>query len=176
MNSLRKHFGYANVVATLALVFAMSGGALAANRYLINSTKQINPKVLKKLKGNVGKTGAQGLSGPKGEQGVKGEPGAKGETGPKGEAGISALSALPSGKAESGQFGVRADKGTGFLYDAVTLPVPLAEEIPETQTVYNEAGKASEHCSGIGHADKGFLCVYSGNREGLEVPSVRNAA
>jgi hypothetical protein len=35
----------------------MSGGALAAKRYLINSTKQINPKVLKALKGNVGPWG-----------------------------------------------------------------------------------------------------------------------
>ncbi|MFI4990826.1 MAG: hypothetical protein ACHQHO_07930 [Solirubrobacterales bacterium] len=38
---------YANVVATLALVFAMSGGALAAKHYLLSSPKQISPKVLK---------------------------------------------------------------------------------------------------------------------------------
>jgi len=30
MNSIRRHLSYANVVATMALVFAMSGGALAA--------------------------------------------------------------------------------------------------------------------------------------------------
>ena len=51
---MRKRLSYANVTATLALVFAMSGGAMAANSYLINSTKQINPKVLKKLTGNAG--------------------------------------------------------------------------------------------------------------------------
>lgn len=44
---MRRHLSYANVVATLALVFAMSGGALAAKHYLVNSTKQFNPKVLK---------------------------------------------------------------------------------------------------------------------------------
>ena len=55
---MRKHLTYANVAATLALVFAMSGGALAAKHYLINSTKQINPKVLKKLRGAKGTTGA----------------------------------------------------------------------------------------------------------------------
>jgi hypothetical protein len=54
------HLSYANVTATLALVFAMSGGALAANHYLVNSTEQINPKVLKKLKGATGTTGAVG--------------------------------------------------------------------------------------------------------------------
>ena len=51
---MRRRLSYANVTATLALVFAMSGGALAANHYLITSTKQINPKVLKKLTGKTG--------------------------------------------------------------------------------------------------------------------------
>jgi hypothetical protein len=52
-----------NVVATLALLFAMSGGALAAKHCLINSTKQINPKILKKLKGSAGSVGAVGPRG-----------------------------------------------------------------------------------------------------------------
>jgi hypothetical protein len=47
---MRKHLSYANVVATLALVFAMSGGALAAKHYLLNSVGQINPRVLKSLR------------------------------------------------------------------------------------------------------------------------------
>src|SRR6202043_2254580 len=47
--AMRRRFSYANVAATLALVFSMSGGALAAKHYLINSTKQINPKVLKAI-------------------------------------------------------------------------------------------------------------------------------
>jgi hypothetical protein len=46
---MRRHLTYANVAATLALVFSMSGGALAAKHYLIDSTKQISPKVLKSL-------------------------------------------------------------------------------------------------------------------------------
>jgi hypothetical protein len=81
---------YANVAATLALFFAMSGGALAAKHYLINSTKQINPKVLKALRGNrgaAGPAGAKGASGPGGATGAKGEtgiPGARGEKGAPG--------------------------------------------------------------------------------------------
>ena len=43
---MRRHLSYANVATTLALGLAMSGGALAAGHYLINSSKQINPKVL----------------------------------------------------------------------------------------------------------------------------------
>src|SRR3982074_922171 len=53
----RSHLSYANVTATLALVFSMSGGALAANHYLINSSRQINPRVLKKLRGETGPQG-----------------------------------------------------------------------------------------------------------------------
>lgn len=81
---------YANVAATLALVFSMSGGALAASHYLISSPKQISPKVLKKLKGNAGAkgvAGTPGAQGPQGIQGPKGETGAKGEKGDRGNPG-----------------------------------------------------------------------------------------
>ncbi len=65
--AVRRHLTYANVVATLALVFAMTGGALAAKHYLINSTSQINPKVLHKLTGSDRQdrsaTGQTGLDG-----------------------------------------------------------------------------------------------------------------
>src|SRR5437870_12445340 len=80
-------------LATLALVFAMSGGALAAKHYLINSTKQISPKVLKALKGKTGKAGATGKEGPAGKDGAPGATGnqglrgAEGAPGPKGEEG-----------------------------------------------------------------------------------------
>ena len=83
---MRQRLSYANVVATLALVFAMSGGALAANHYLINSTKQINPKVLKSLKGNVGRAGANGATGATGATGAAGPTGATGATGAAGSA------------------------------------------------------------------------------------------
>src|SRR5690348_7883153 len=83
----RTHLTYANVTATLALVFAMSGGALAARHYLINSTKQISPKVLKALKGKTGKTGKQGPAGKDGAPGAKGNEGQRGAEGLKGERG-----------------------------------------------------------------------------------------
>jgi hypothetical protein len=83
---MRRRLNYANVVATLALVFAMSGGALAAHHYLINSTKQINPKVLKKLKGNAGKTGATGPAGAPGAAGKEGSVGKEGAKGAPGSA------------------------------------------------------------------------------------------
>jgi hypothetical protein len=81
---MRGRLTYANVAASLALVLAMSGGAFAANRYLLNSTKQINPKVLKKLKGArgadgaTGQRGATGATGPAGKEGTPGKEGAPG--------------------------------------------------------------------------------------------------
>ena len=84
MKTLRRNLSYSNVAATLALVFAMGGSAIAANHYLINSTKQINPKVLKKLKGNTGHSGLPGSQGPRGlvgPQGIQGTPGVKGDSG-----------------------------------------------------------------------------------------------
>ena len=79
---MRRHLTYANVVATLALVFAMTGGALAAKHYLVNSTSQISPKVLKKLKGRTGKTGATGKPGATGATGSPGAEGKQGAVGP----------------------------------------------------------------------------------------------
>jgi hypothetical protein len=78
---MRRHMTYANVAATLALVFAMSGGALAAHHYVISSTKQVSPKVLKKLRGKTGKTGATGKEGPQGKEGPAGKEGAPGKAG-----------------------------------------------------------------------------------------------
>ena len=73
---IRRRFTYANVAVTLALVFAMTGGAYAAKRYVITSTKQISPTVLKRLAGKGGPAGANGAQGPAGAAGAKGENGA----------------------------------------------------------------------------------------------------
>ena len=56
----RVRLSYANVIATLALLLAMSGGAIAATHYLITSTKQISPRVLRALRGRQGLPGRPG--------------------------------------------------------------------------------------------------------------------
>jgi hypothetical protein len=81
---MHRRLTYSNVAATLALVFAMSGSALAASHYLINSTKQINPKVLKKLRGTRGPAGAAGQRGATGALGATGKEGTPGKEGPAG--------------------------------------------------------------------------------------------
>ncbi|HEY7891799.1 MAG TPA: hypothetical protein VIC05_06270 [Solirubrobacteraceae bacterium] len=84
---IRKRLTYANVAMTLALVFAMSGGAYAAKHYVITSTKQIKPSVVKELKGKSGLVGLEGKQGPAGPQGPKGDKGDKGPQGPEGKEG-----------------------------------------------------------------------------------------
>jgi hypothetical protein len=79
---LKQHLNPATVIATLALVFAMTGGAYAANHYVITSTRQIKPRVLKK------KAKAKVKAGP---AGPKGAPGATGRPGPPGAAGAAGV-------------------------------------------------------------------------------------
>ena len=69
------------IIAVLALFFALGGTAIAAHHYLITSTKQIKPSVLKKLKGKAGKNGTDGKNGSdgtNGKNGTNGSPGAAG--------------------------------------------------------------------------------------------------
>jgi hypothetical protein len=86
-SGLRSRLTYANVVATLAMVFAMTGGAYAASKYLITSSKQIKPSVLASLKGRAGAAGAKGAQGPAGPAGAVGPQGPAGPGGAAGEKG-----------------------------------------------------------------------------------------
>lgn len=117
------HVSPATVIATLALVFAITGGAYAAGKYVITSPKQIKPSVLKSLQGRAGANGAPGAAGaagpqgsagpagsagPKGETGAPGAPGTKGQngaTGPQGAPGLSGWAEkLPPGKTLTGMY------------------------------------------------------------------------
>jgi Collagen triple helix repeat (20 copies) len=111
---LRKHLTYANVAMTLALVLAMSGGAYAAGKYVITSSKQISPKVLKALAGKTGPAGKPGPAGPAGPAGAVGPAGSKGENGPagsKGENGAAGSNGEPGPKGETGATGAKGALG-----------------------------------------------------------------
>jgi hypothetical protein len=168
-----RKLSYANVAATLALFFSMSGGALAASHYLINSTRQINPKVLKALKGKKGATGLTGTTGATGATGATGKEGPAGKEGKEGKEGQSALSPLPAGHSESGEFDQRTDNTATGLYvdEALTFPIPLAAPIPVGHVIYTAASSPKPHCTGPGHAEAGYVCIYSGFRLGYAEPA-----
>jgi len=144
----------------------MSGGALAASHYLINSTRQINPKVLKKLKGRTGPRGAIGAEGP---QGPLGASGSRGPLGPQGPEGLSDLSSLPSGASESGVFGMAINNSeeSGRFAQTVKLGPGLKAGLDGEHVFYFAFLGNNLHCAGPGQADRGYLCVYSSGSSGL---------
>jgi len=142
-SKMSKHVTYANVAMTVALVFVMTGGAYAAGKYLISSTKQISPKVLKQLKGKNGKNGAPGATGPQGPQGLAGTAGKDGTngkdgvsvTGPEGpegkegKAGTTGFTkTLPKGETLKGEWGMvtAAPEVNATVGDSVSFGIPLA--------------------------------------------------
>jgi hypothetical protein len=68
----------ATVIAGVALFLALGGTAAAAHHFLITSTRQIKPSVLRALHGATGKTGIQGPAGPAGAIGAQGPQGPAG--------------------------------------------------------------------------------------------------
>jgi len=138
---------------TLALVFAMSGGALAAKHYLITSTKQISPKVLKKLKGNrgpAGKDGVNGVNGKDGVNGVNGKDGVNGVNGKDGAPGesVSSKAVATSEKAKCGGQGGVEYTVTGKTTTVCNgSPWSAGGVLPSGKTLtgeWNVAGYATE--------------------------------
>jgi hypothetical protein len=173
----RMHVSPATVIASLALVFAITGGAYAASKVLITSTKQISPKVLKALRGNAGVNGVNGAAGangapgsggpqgPAGPGGPQGPQGVRGETGPKGESGKNGTTGftdtLPSGKTEVGTWAAQynAKEAGEPLSASVSFPIPLA--VPAHAEFVTES---TANCPGTvksPSANRGFLCAYA---------------
>jgi hypothetical protein len=188
---LRKRFTYTNVAMTLALVFAMTGGAFAASKFVITSTKQISPKVLKSLKGSNGKSGANGAAGATGAAGASGPAGATGPGGPQGPQGVAGTNGgngtngtngakgatgapwtaggvLPSEQTEKGVWSALIVEN--FMHSksgssAISFVIPVSSAF--SVEFINEGQAGIEHkaeCPGTVEQPKaaaGFLCVYS---------------
>ncbi|MGH2864040.1 MAG: hypothetical protein ACRDJX_02195 [Solirubrobacteraceae bacterium] len=107
----RRRLTYANVTATLALFFSISGGALAAEHYLVNSTAQINPKVLRQLRGARGRQGLAGVAGSTGATGPSGPAGATGPAGPAGPRGGEGATGATGPEGKTGAKGERGQQG-----------------------------------------------------------------
>jgi hypothetical protein len=186
LSLLRHRFGIPGAIAVFALVFAMVGGAYAAKKYVITSTSQIKPSVLKSL------TGKQGPAGPAGSNGLAGAPGAKGDTGATGAPGAPgtpgtpgkpgedgspwvAGGTLPSESTETGIWGTYTNPAPeGAQTFPISFPIPLAKP-PVKVYVGPGEDKSAQGCPGVVGADvnavppqggtptaaPGKLCVYA---------------
>jgi hypothetical protein len=137
---LHNHLTYANIVATLALVFAMGGGAYAAKQYLITSTNQISPEALRALMRSMGPVGKQAApdnegpteSGPKGKKGSRGATGPTGPTGPAGPTGPQGP--LQAGVTEGGEWSMTTPAKSGEIRVVpISFNIPLAKPIRPTK-------------------------------------------
>jgi hypothetical protein len=111
---------YSNVVATLALFFALAGGAWAATKLpeeSVGSTQlakgAVTPEKLsaQAKKGFTGPAGPQGALGPRGNEGQRGDNGATGATGPQGIRGATGATGATGSRGELGEHGLRGEPG-----------------------------------------------------------------
>ncbi len=132
---IRRRLTYANVAMTLALVFAMAGGAYAAKKFIITSKSQIKPSVWAQLKGKNGANGTNGTNGapglngkdgvgsqgPQGPQGPQGEKGLKGDTGSVGPTGATGTTGKEGPTGKEGATGTTGATGSPWTASG-TLP------------------------------------------------------
>jgi hypothetical protein len=113
----------ATAIALVALFIALGGTAVAAGRYIITSTSQIKPSVLKQLRrhdGATGPAGATGQAGTAGQAGAQGAPGSatSGEKGATGNEGPSGKPGEPGPPGASGTSVVARARSVGAVSSA----------------------------------------------------------
>lgn len=171
-----RRFGVPGLLAVLALLFAMNGGAQATKNML---TSAVSSKSSKSTQVKRGPRGLRGLQGPQGPPGP-GVPGPPGPEGPKGAEGSpwTAGGTLPSGKSMSGTWiaAVLADEvepGVGEGGAAISFGIRLV--LPPEVFVVAQGEGGKEHaaeCPGsvaLPRAAKGNLCLYTAEDQGLEL-------
>jgi hypothetical protein len=169
------------IIAIIALVAAMTGGAIAAlspadKRLIKKESKKFSKKFSKQfaIPGPAGPAGANGAPGPvgpvgpKGDQGIQGIPGADGDDGEPGPAGPEGSpwtvgNVLPKDATETGMWSM----GPGVETKLLTLDYAIPTASVPTVNFINEAGEAktgsAANCPGTAtdpKANSGNVCIY----------------
>jgi Collagen triple helix repeat (20 copies) len=205
ISSIHQKLGTAGfVIAIVALVAALGGGAYAASGGLTGKQKKEVEKIAKKYAGKPGAAGATGPSGASGKDGSNGATGAQGGEGKQGAQGVQGapgqqgqpgttgfVSELPPGETESGIWATTRltteETALGTLDLSIQFPFPLPEgegfahgdEPAEVLLRFVKKGEAATtECPGSATeplAAEGFVCVYEGYGPAtLELPSGSN--
>jgi hypothetical protein len=174
---MKPRLTYANVAATLALILAMSGTAIAAKHYIITRTNQIKPSVLHQLRGTRGPAGARGPAGTPGTGGPAGPQGPQGPGGPPGPGNLSRVQVVeePTVSVPREDFGsalafcppgMSAISGGGFgeIADIVDSETPTKERVGWAIIVDNRLPVEPKI-----HAQ--VLCAGSGQAVAASAPS-----
>lgn len=160
MHKLLRKPSPAIVIACLALFVAGTGTSIAATHYLITSTKQIKPSVLKKLKGNKGPAGAAGAVGAAGAAGAAGATKVvtRGAAGGVSIYSSYATASCVPGEVATGGGVTWAYSGSVFPVVMVSTPVWNSAAVPYAwyAEVYNENGYYN---SSLVQADVYVICA-----------------
>jgi hypothetical protein len=112
-SSLRTRFGIPGVISVIALVFAMLGGAYAANNSSGGGKATASAKAKKGPRGPKGATGPAGPAGPAGAAGAKGDAGANGTNGSDGAKGATGATGAQGLTGATGPIGPTGPAGSG---------------------------------------------------------------
>jgi hypothetical protein len=150
---LRNHLSYANVAATMALVFALTGGAVAATSHSGGGSPSkatasvahgtiLATTAKKKAKA---KAPARGPAGPAGKNGTNGAPGATGSAGATGPGGPQG----PAGTGTQGEKGLQGEPGKNGENVTSKAFTGKKEKCEEGGSEFTAAeGKKSYACNG----------------------------
>jgi Collagen triple helix repeat (20 copies) len=130
-STLRNRFGIPGVISVIALVFALVGGAFAANDLGSDKGATASAKKAKK--------GATGPRGPKGATGAAGPAGPVGPAGPAGAAGANG---------EKGATGTAGTNGKSVTVTEIETGEPECEQRGGAELKQEGAGSGIEICNG----------------------------
>ncbi len=145
LSRTRKHLTPSTLIAFVALIFALTGGAYAATN--TNSPSRATPtaSAAKSKTTSKAKTGPRGPAGPAGKAGATGPAGPAGATGPAGPTGPAGATGPQGPQGAKGETGTEGKAGAGVTNKTT---VPSQNTCSEGGTEFIVEGKKTYACDG----------------------------